>query len=182
MKTKTENKNLFNVMEKIVDQYVEHYKTDFEHDKKFLLDKDREMTEFIWLVRDSGTEILPLKAIMAKGSPANINLQYHLEQGRIIKAYHLKINKIGRKYAYGTIDEVKVLHELKNILRNVYENWQVKLKITYEYEKDNKIEIESKIDWFTRKQINHYEHIEGIENKKIVNIKSLDYIEHKVGD
>jgi len=109
--------NLFKKMESIVESTMDSYKTDFyEHDKKRLLRcKQENDNTYFWYVRESGTHLFDLHTVFVKDSYCNIMANYWL--GYEPKIYKVKVIKIGKKYVYGTMDEISI-EEMKSLLDN----------------------------------------------------------------
>lgn len=110
--------NLFKVMEKIVENNMIAYKSDFYiHDKKSLLNsKYKGEKIYYWFVRDTGTHLLDNKMLFNKNSMTNIIAEYFLEYNPLI--YKLTIEKVDRKYVYGNIQKLKV-QDMYKLLNNI---------------------------------------------------------------
>jgi hypothetical protein len=97
--------NLFEVMQEIIDKNMKDHKEDFDIDKTIMLNKENE-DEFYWYVRRSGTDIYEAEKVQFKESEENISANYYIGYDAL-KVFHIKIEKRGTKYVYGSIEPVK---------------------------------------------------------------------------
>lgn len=83
-------------MQTIVDKYVKHYKTDFDIDKKTMEEEPEGV--FVWMLRDSGTQLLNVEDLKWFETAAHTEGKYWLYQT-------LKLYKVDLKNQ--TIKEMK---------------------------------------------------------------------------
>lgn len=122
-------KNLFEVMQEIVEKNLEAYKGDFEIDKSIMLNKENE-DEFYWYVRKSGTDIYEAKKVQFMGSEENVSANYYIGYDPL-QIFHIKIEKRGTKYVYGSIEPVKREKFKKIITEDVKIIREKKVKVTF---------------------------------------------------
>lgn len=64
----TIKKDIIEKMQKITNRKVKHYKSDFEIDKNYISVKN--YNEYVWIVRECGTYLLPLNEIIENNKDA----------------------------------------------------------------------------------------------------------------
>lgn len=71
-------------MGRVVQGHTRHYQSDFDIDKKILLEaagqQDGQDQSFIWLCRTAGTWLLPERDVFLKGTNANDIFNFYVEQ------------------------------------------------------------------------------------------------------
>ena len=71
-------------MVRVVQGHTRHYQSDFDIDKKILLEaagqQDGQDQSFIWLCRTAGTWLLPERDVFLKGTNANDIFNFYVEQ------------------------------------------------------------------------------------------------------
>lgn len=87
-----ENVDVISVLTDVLNENTEYYKSDFEHDKRWLkeaVQKDNpEDKIFYWLSRSHGTHLLGEREVFIKDSPENITfLHWYAEKEPSIRAY-----------------------------------------------------------------------------------------------
>ena len=87
-----ENVDLFDVLGNVVNENTEYYKSDFEHDKRWLTNaagkENAEDKIFYWISRSHGTHLLGEREVFIKDSPENITfLHWYAENEPSIRAY-----------------------------------------------------------------------------------------------
>lgn len=122
-------KNLFETMQEIVDKNVEAYEKDFDIDKSIMLDKEGG-NEFYWYVRKSGTDIYEAEKIQFMGSEENVSANYYIGYDPL-QIFHVKIEKRGKKYVYGSIEPVKKEKFIKLITEDLKIIKEKKVKFTF---------------------------------------------------
>ena len=85
-------KDLFKVLEYLVEQNVEHYRNDFNLDKeKMLKGLEEGEKDYIWITRESGTACVNEKEVYIKETYGHVECdQYLLKQSA--KAYYVKVD------------------------------------------------------------------------------------------
>lgn len=87
-----ENVDIISVLTDIVNENTEYYKSDFEHNKRWLKEaahkENPEDKIFYWLSYSYGTHLLGEREVFIKDTPENINfLHWYAEREPTIKAY-----------------------------------------------------------------------------------------------
>ena len=91
-----ENVDLFEVLGNVVNENTEYYKSDFEHDKRFLANaahkENPEDKFFYWLSRSHGTHLLGEREVFIKDSPENTTFLYWNDvNNESIRAYAVTV-------------------------------------------------------------------------------------------
>lgn len=99
-------------MEKAMN-FCKAYKEDIAQDFEWLSDESIPYTEYLWIVKEAGTELAPLMTALAKGTFDNSRV--HGLTDRETKAYLIK----GLRVENGSIDgEISLVKDLGEYLRN----------------------------------------------------------------
>lgn len=88
---------------KIVDWYMDGYKEDVDADIQQIL-KQKDINNFIWVVRKSGTMLFYEKNLMCKNSGEHDCYMNFVGQTSIV--YKITITKRGSKYIYGALEKI----------------------------------------------------------------------------
>ena len=76
--------DMIRFMGRVVQIHTRHYQSDFDIDKKILLEaagqQDGQDQSFIWLCRTAGTWLLPERDVFLKGTNANDIFNFYVEQ------------------------------------------------------------------------------------------------------
>lgn len=111
-------KNLFEDMQKIVDNNMENYKSDFNLDKDFILKSEK--NEFYWYVRRSGTDIFDIDNINFINSEDYTIAKYYL-YSEDLHIFKIKVENRTKDEVLGMIEPInkktfkKILDEPKDI-------------------------------------------------------------------
>lgn len=164
-------KNLFDNMKEIADKNLEAYHSDLEIDKEIMLNKENG-NEFYWYVRKSGTDIYDSRKVQFVGSEDNISANYYIKYDPLL-VFHIKIEKRGTKYVYGSIELIKREVFKKMITEEVKIIKEKKVKVTF----NDGLIITGQFKGDDRDIINHI----MVTNKKEINdlkkFKIIQYIE-----
>ncbi len=108
-------KSLFDVMSGIVEKYMQDYKVDFySTDKQSIMDREGGK-ELLWIVRQSGTELLNYHQSQIRGTTDHLLADYWICNA--VKAYKITVLKTDESEAYGDIEEVDITY-IKDMVRN----------------------------------------------------------------
>ena len=105
---KFECSDLIGCLEKILNINTEHYKTDFEYDRKILYEAaasdNRQDKTFIWLTRAHGTHCFNERDLFIKDTPSYTTLQYWKgNASENIKAYAVEVETVKNGKLCGSI-------------------------------------------------------------------------------
>lgn len=105
------------IMKKEVLKRVKAYQCDLDCDFEALLDKKEPVNEYIWLLRDCGTNLFRLPNVLVEGE--SYNLEYYLNSNeKGLKFFKITIEKKGSKNVYGKIEEIKTAKFKKYLAEN----------------------------------------------------------------
>lgn len=140
---KLENVDLFEVLGNIVNENTEYYKSDFEHDKRWLKEAtQKENSEdriFCWLSRSHGTHLLNEREVFIKNAPENITfLHWYAEKEPSVKAYAVTVTGETDGRVTGNVYEL----DYPQICEYIKENAVVADKKTMYYE-NGSVEVAS---------------------------------------
>lgn len=107
-----EKTNLITKMEKAMN-FCKAYKEDFDKDLEWMADEKIGYQDYLWVVKEAGTELIPLSLAVAKGCFENDKA--HLLTEREIRAYLVKVNSRENGTFDGAITGMK---NLKKFLAN----------------------------------------------------------------
>lgn len=119
-------KNLFEIMQGIVEEKMESYKSDFIIDQKILLESKN--NEFYWYVRKSGTNMLEVDKLGFINSEEHTTANYFLPYKELC-IFKIKVTKRTKKNVYGTIESVSK-KEIKEVIDNAKAIKGIVAKIT----------------------------------------------------
>lgn len=105
---------LNDIMTDIVDKNVIAYKTDLQYDFELLRDKEQTTNKYYWLVRDTGTDMLPYPSFLIDGTFGLAEARYHKASSLI---YEINVSKRCSKNIYGSIRKIS-LKEFEKLLEN----------------------------------------------------------------
>ena len=117
---KLENIDLFAVMGSIVENHVEHYKSDFDFDKEILLNavkkESREESTYIWLCRTTGTWLLRERNVFIRDTSENNTFRFYAEQtSDNILAYVVEIKGMDGNTVVGNIYTLDYLRYYRHV-------------------------------------------------------------------
>ena len=105
------------VMKKEVLKRVKSYQTDLDYDFEALLDKKEPVNEYIWLLRDCGTNLFRLPNVLVEG--CSCFLEYYLNSNeKGLKFFKITVEKKAAKNVYGEIEEIKTAKLKKYLAEN----------------------------------------------------------------
>lgn len=105
---KFECSDLIGSLEKILNINTEHYKTDFDYDRKILYEAaasdNRQDKTFIWLTRAHGTHCFNERDLFIKDTPSYTTLQYWKgNASENIKAYAVEVESVKNGKLSGSV-------------------------------------------------------------------------------
>lgn len=159
-------------MKSIVENEVSYYKEDLEYD--FIIIRDavkncKNIKEFIWFTRESGTVMMRENFIKVKNSNDNISFNYW--NGSIINCYRIKVEKACRANIYGSIEKLSI----KKYFNEIKPKEEIYSKILGRFNLKNGKVIENIYD-FSETYYRNAIVKEKINEELIESFQVLDYI------
>lgn len=143
--------NLFDEMSKVLNKYVKHYLSDFEIDKKILLENHK---KFYWFLRTSGTDLYDSDYILIKESEEFGSIDYYLSQSRVEAIYEVHVVSTQGDMVLGNMKKIpeKAFRELMKNARSGTDTDKFKMLLDYAEKPVWEVEgIETFKDYLLRK-------------------------------